>query len=68
MHGWGSAVSNTLLTDLTALATASDLYVADQPGLLHFEVGRADVAAMLRYPDTTYSGNVTVLWDSALSP
>jgi hypothetical protein len=64
----GGAVSKTLLSDLTELATASDRYVADQPGLLHFEVGRADVAAMLRYPDTTYSGNVTVLWDSALSP
>ncbi|QJI32759.1 hypothetical protein HKK55_19585 [Pseudomonas sp. ADAK18] len=39
-------------------------YVNDRPGTLHFEVARDDVAEMLNQPGSTYSGMVTVIWDS----
>lgn len=39
-------------------------YVNDRPGTLHFEVARDDVSEMLKAPGSTYSGVVTVVWDS----
>ena len=39
-------------------------YVNDRPAILHFEVDRANVSQMLEHPGTTYSGVVTVIWDS----
>ena len=39
-------------------------YVNDRPGTLHFEVLRDDMAEMLNRPGSTYSGVVTVIWDS----
>lgn len=39
-------------------------YVNDRPGTLHFEVARDDMAEMLKQPGSTYSGVVTVVWDS----
>ena len=39
-------------------------YVNDRPGTLHFEVLRDDMADMLNQPGSTYSGVVTVIWDS----
>jgi hypothetical protein len=32
--------------------------------MLHFEVGQGSVEAMLDNGATTYSGDVTVIWDS----
>ncbi|EJL01868.1 hypothetical protein PflQ2_1027 [Pseudomonas fluorescens Q2-87] len=39
-------------------------YVDRRPGMLHFEVGRSQVEAMLDSGAKDYSGNVTVIWDS----
>lgn len=39
-------------------------YVNDRPGSLHFEVKRDDMDEMLKRPGSTYSGVVTVIWDS----
>lgn len=39
-------------------------YVNNRPGTLHFEVEREDVKSMLEQPGSTYSGLVTVIWDS----
>ncbi|AZE82509.1 hypothetical protein C4J98_1080 [Pseudomonas orientalis] len=39
-------------------------YVSNRPGTLHFEVGKDDVEQMLKTPGSTYSGLVTVVWDS----
>lgn len=39
-------------------------YVNNRPGALHFEVEREDVKSMLEQPGSTYSGLVTVIWDS----
>lgn len=64
----GGPVTRKLLSSQEEVTAVTDQYVADQTGNLHFEIGRADVDAMLGYPDTTYSGNVTVVWDSFLIP
>jgi len=64
----GGPVSKKLLTSTDDATALADRYVADQTGNLHFEVARSDVHDMLAYPDTTYSGNVTVVWDSFLIP
>ena len=41
------------------------LYVDRKPGVLHFEVAREHVEQMLREGVAkTYTGNVTVIWDS----
>ncbi len=40
------------------------LYVDRRSGALHFEVGQGSVEAMLDNGATTYSGDVTVIWDS----
>jgi hypothetical protein len=64
----GGPVSKRLLTSLDDVAALANRYVADQTGQLHFEISRADVDAMLSFPDTTYSGDVTVVWDSYLMP
>ncbi|MCW1244061.1 hypothetical protein OC610_06550 [Pseudomonas sp. SAICEU22] len=39
-------------------------YIDRKPGTLHFEVGRESVEAMLDNGGNTYTGNVTVIWDS----
>ncbi|PRW93737.1 MULTISPECIES: hypothetical protein [Pseudomonas] len=39
-------------------------YVNNREGKLHFEVGKDDVADMLKKPGSTYSGVATVIWDS----
>lgn len=39
-------------------------YVNSREGKLHFEVGKDDVADMLKKPGSTYSGVATVIWDS----
>jgi len=64
----GGPVSKKLLSSIDEATALADSYVADQTGNLHFEVARSDVHDMLAYPDTTYSGNVTVVWDSFLIP
>lgn len=64
----GGPVDKARLSNLYALKTAPAQFVDDQTGKLHFEVARNDVDAMLAHQDTTYSGNVTVVWDSYLIP
>jgi hypothetical protein len=64
----GGPVSRKLLSTIDDVTALASRYVADQTGNLHFEVARSDVNDMLTYPDTTYSGNVTVVWDSFLIP
>jgi hypothetical protein len=64
----GGPVSKKLLNSIDEATAVAQQYVADQTGNLHFEIARADVEDMLTYPDTTYSGNVTVVWDSFLIP
>lgn len=39
-------------------------YVNNRPGTLHFQVDKDDVGDMLKHPGSTYSGVVTVVWDS----
>ncbi|PRA29402.1 hypothetical protein CQZ99_09205 [Pseudomonas poae] len=39
-------------------------YVNQRPGTLHFEVDKDDMGGMLEKPGSTYSGMVTVVWDS----
>jgi hypothetical protein len=39
-------------------------YIDQKPGMLHFEVGRESVEAMLDHGGNKYTGNVTVIWDS----
>lgn len=39
-------------------------YVNNRPGTLHFEIERDDVKDMLNHPGSTYTGVVTVVWDS----
>ncbi|AUZ45012.1 hypothetical protein [Pseudomonas orientalis] len=39
-------------------------YVNNRSGKLHFEVENDDVKGMLEHPGSTYSGVVTVIWDS----
>ena len=39
-------------------------YVSNRPGSLHFAVERDDVKEMLKQPGSTYTGVVTVIWDS----
>jgi hypothetical protein len=39
-------------------------YVNNRPGTLHFQVDKEDVGDMLKHPGSTYSGVVTVIWDS----
>lgn len=39
-------------------------YVNNRPGSLHFAVERDDVKEMLKQPGSTYTGLVTVIWDS----
>jgi hypothetical protein len=39
-------------------------YVDYKPGTLHFEISQANAAQMVAEGDGTYSGNVTVVWDS----
>ncbi len=39
-------------------------YVNNRPGTLHFEVQKEHVTEMLKHPGSTYSGVVTVVWDS----
>ena len=39
-------------------------YVNNRPASLHFTVERDDVKEMLKQPGSTYTGVVTVIWDS----
>ncbi|TKK35066.1 hypothetical protein PspCFBP13528_05500 [Pseudomonas sp. CFBP13528] len=40
-------------------------YVERKPSTLHFEIGRDEVEKMLKVGESrTYSGNITVIWDS----
>ncbi len=39
-------------------------YVDRKPGTLHFEVKKEEVEQMLKFAGHTYSGEVTVIWDS----
>lgn len=64
----GGSVSKQLLSNNDDITALNDRYVANQTGTLHFEVKRSDVETMLAHQDTTYSGNVTVVWDSFLMP
>jgi len=38
----------------------------NRPGQLHFQVAQDDMDGMLRYPGTTYTGQVTVVFDAEL--
>jgi hypothetical protein len=40
------------------------LYIDRKPGTLHFEVGKGAVEEMLQRNSRTYSGDITVIWDS----
>jgi hypothetical protein len=42
------------------------LYVDRKPGQLHFEIARTHVEEMLTGVAKTYSGNVTVIWNSEI--
>ncbi|ELQ18649.1 hypothetical protein A986_03866 [Pseudomonas fluorescens BRIP34879] len=41
-------------------------YIDRKPSTLHFEVQADSVAQMLEQPGSTYNGDVTVVWDSAI--
>lgn len=42
------------------------LYVDRKPGTLHFEVSRGAVEEMLQRDSRSYSGDITVIWDSQI--
>lgn len=64
----GNAVSRLVLPTgrPAALQLESVTPVLNRPGQLHFEVGRDDVRDMLAHPGTTYTGQVTVVFDAEL--
>lgn len=41
-------------------------YIDHKPGTLHFEITKADVQDMLGRDNGTYSGTVTVIWDTEI--
>ncbi|WP_392885658.1 hypothetical protein ACF6ZU_18110 [Pseudomonas migulae] len=41
-------------------------YLDRKPGALHFEIKREDMEQMLKFAGHTYSGEVTVIWDSQI--
>ena len=49
-----------------ALQFESLMPTLNRPGQLHFEVGRADVPSMLAHAGSTYTGQVTVVFDAEL--
>lgn len=51
---------------LAALQFEAAMPALNRPGQLHFEVGRNDVQAMLQHPGSTYTGQVTVVFDAEL--
>lgn len=51
---------------LAALQFEAAMPTLNRPGQLHFEVGRNDVQAMLQHPGSTYTGQVTVVFDAEL--
>ncbi|WP_244216072.1 hypothetical protein [Pseudomonas reidholzensis] len=67
MHG-GQRVERLPLPSgsAQALEFESSVPTFSRPGQLHFEVGRADVPGMLGYSGSTYSGQVTVVFDAEL--
>ncbi|WP_043203832.1 hypothetical protein [Pseudomonas putida] len=51
---------------LAALQFDAAMATLNRPGQLHFQVARNDVQSMLRYPGSTYTGLVTVVFDAEL--
>jgi len=51
---------------LAALQFDAAMATLNRPGQLHFQVARDDMDSMLRYPGTTYTGQVTVIFDAEL--
>ncbi|MGG7598243.1 hypothetical protein ACQ4OD_14540 [Pseudomonas sp. WC1] len=49
-----------------ALQFEAAMPTLNRPGQLHFEVGRNDVQDMLKHPGSTYTGQVTVVFDAEL--
>jgi hypothetical protein len=64
----GSAVSRQplLLSGVGTELFKPGFYVNRRPGTLHFEVKKDYAEAMVERGGTTYSGQVTVVWDSEL--
>jgi len=51
---------------LAALQFDAAMATLNRPGQLHFQVAQDDMDGMLRYPGTTYTGQVTVVFDAEL--
>lgn len=51
---------------LAALQFDAAMATLNRPGQLHLQVARDDMDSMLRYPGTTYTGQVTVIFDAEL--
>lgn len=51
---------------LAALQFDAAMATLNRPGQLHFQVARDDMDGMLRHPGTTYTGQVTVVFDAEL--
>jgi hypothetical protein len=51
---------------LAALQFDAAMATLNRPGQLHFQVAQDDMDSMLRYPGTTYTGQVTVVFDAEL--
>jgi hypothetical protein len=68
MHYQGRPIEHLALPSgrAAALQFESSMPTLNRPGQLHFEVGRADVPGMLAYSGSTYTGQVTVVFDAEL--
>ncbi|CAI3796568.1 hypothetical protein DBADOPDK_01544 [Pseudomonas sp. MM223] len=64
----GAPVQRLALPSGRMAALQFDAAVAtlNRPGQLHFQVARNDVEDMLKHPGTTYTGQVTVIFDAEL--
>lgn len=66
-HGGGAARRVVLTTgEAGAPVFEPQHLLANQPGLLHFQVGQAAVGEMTRHAGATYQGQVTVVFDAEL--
>lgn len=68
MHYQGRPIERLALPSgrAAALQFESAMPTLNRPGQLHFEVGRADMPGMLAYSGSTYTGQVTVVFDAEL--
>ncbi|WP_177431610.1 hypothetical protein [Pseudomonas huaxiensis] len=64
----GQGVNRVVLPvgETMALKLESLQPMLNQGGLLHFDVGKAEVREMARYPGMEYAGDVTVIFDAGM--